>query len=101
MPVDWIGFGYAAAITLGGVLGYKKKGSVMSLIAGLVFGSLSGYGAYAVSNDPKDVKLSLFAAFTLTTIMGVRYRRSKKFMPAGLIAFLSLLMVLRLGFMLL
>lgn len=26
MAVDWIGFGYAAAIALGGFMGYKRKG---------------------------------------------------------------------------
>lgn len=34
-------------------------GSVMSLIAGLVFGGLSAYGAYNVSNDPKDILVLL------------------------------------------
>ncbi|MBN3320834.1 TM14C protein, partial [Atractosteus spatula] len=59
MPVDWIGFGYAAAVALGGFMGYKRKGSVMSLIAGLLFGSLSAFGAYRLSIDPRDVKVSL------------------------------------------
>jgi len=26
MAVDWIGFGYAAAILFGGFMGYKRKG---------------------------------------------------------------------------
>lgn len=26
MAVDWIGFGYAAAIAIGGFIGYKRKG---------------------------------------------------------------------------
>lgn len=26
MAVDWIGFGYAAAIALGGFMGYKRRG---------------------------------------------------------------------------
>lgn len=33
--------------------------SVMSLIAGLVFGGLSAYGAYNISNDPKNIQVSL------------------------------------------
>lgn len=35
------------------------KGSVMSLMAGLVFGLLSAYGAFNVSNNPSDIKYSL------------------------------------------
>lgn len=31
----------------------------MSLMAGLVFGGLSAYGALNVSNDPRDIKVSL------------------------------------------
>uniref|UniRef100_A0A8C0ZUT8 Transmembrane protein 14A n=1 Tax=Castor canadensis TaxID=51338 RepID=A0A8C0ZUT8_CASCN len=76
-------------------------GGVPSLIAGLFFGFLAGYGAYRVSNDKRDVKLSLFTAFFLATIMGVRFKRSKKIMPAGLVAGLSFMMVLRLVLLLL
>ncbi|XP_026983302.1 transmembrane protein 14A isoform X2 [Orcinus orca] len=77
------------------------KGGVLSLIAGLSVGFLAGCGAYRVSNDKRDVKLSLFTAFFLATIMGVRFKRSKKIMPAGLVAGLSLMMILRLVLLLL
>ncbi|XP_069418946.1 transmembrane protein 14A isoform X2 [Ovis canadensis] len=76
-------------------------GGVLSLIAGLFIGFFAAYGAYRVSNDKRDVKLSLFTAFFLTTMMGVRFKRSKKIMPAGLVAGLSLLMILRLQLLLL
>uniref|UniRef100_A0A8C0NPA6 Transmembrane protein 14A n=1 Tax=Canis lupus familiaris TaxID=9615 RepID=A0A8C0NPA6_CANLF len=101
LPMDLIGFGYAALVTFGSILGYKRRGGLPSLIAGLFVGFLAGYGAYRVSNDKRDVKLSLFTAFFLATIMGVRYKRSKKIMPAGLVAGLSLMMILRLVLLLL
>ncbi|XP_059877648.1 transmembrane protein 14A isoform X1 [Delphinus delphis] len=78
-----------------------SKGGVLSLIAGLSVGFLAGCGAYRISNDKRDVKLSLFTAFFLATIMGVRFKRSKKIMPAGLVAGLSLMMILRLVLLLL
>ncbi|XP_057349735.1 transmembrane protein 14A isoform X1 [Manis pentadactyla] len=84
--MDLIGFGYAALLTFGSILGYKRRGGVPSLIAGLFIGFLAFYGACRVSIDKRDVKLSLFTAFFLATIMGVRYKRSKKIMPAGLVA---------------
>ncbi|XP_003215488.1 transmembrane protein 14A [Anolis carolinensis] len=96
MSVDWVGFGYAAIVALGGAVGYIRKGSKISLIAGVIFGLMAAYGAYWVTHDPKDVKMSLFTAFLLTVIMGVRFKRTKKLMPAGIVATLSLLMVLRL-----
>uniref|UniRef100_A0A8C5MFH6 Transmembrane protein 14A n=1 Tax=Leptobrachium leishanense TaxID=445787 RepID=A0A8C5MFH6_9ANUR len=96
MAVDWIGFGYAALLAIGGFMGYSRKGSVMSLVAGLSFGIVSGYGAYCVSHDQSDIKISLIAAGALTAIMGLRYSKSRKIMPAGIIALMSLFMVLRL-----
>ncbi|XP_034408468.1 transmembrane protein 14A [Cyclopterus lumpus] len=96
MAVDWIGFGYAAAIAFGGFMGYNRKGSVMSLMAGLVFGWLSAYGAYNVSYDPKDIKVSLFTSGVLSLVMGMRYKKSGKLLPAGIMSGLSLLMVFRL-----
>ncbi|XP_044866882.1 transmembrane protein 14A isoform X1 [Mauremys mutica] len=101
MAIDWIGFGYAIVVALGGVVGYTRKGSIVSLVAGLFFGLMSGYGAYCVTHDSRDVKISFFSAFILTIVMGMRFKRSKKLIPGGLIAGLSLLMILRLVFLLL
>nr|XP_034980904.1 transmembrane protein 14C-like [Zootoca vivipara] len=97
MGLDWIGFGYAALVASGGMIGYAKAGSVPSLAAGLLFGGLAGLGAYQLSQDSKNIWLSLIASGTLAGIMGIRFYNSGKFMPAGLIAGASLLMVGRLG----
>ncbi|XP_042321532.1 transmembrane protein 14C-like isoform X2 [Sceloporus undulatus] len=86
MGVDWIGFGYAALVASGGMIGYAKAGSVPSLAAGLLFGSLAGLGAYQLSQDPKNIWLSLIASGTLAGVMGARFYSSGKIMPAGLIA---------------
>ncbi|XP_078395285.1 transmembrane protein 14C-like [Cetorhinus maximus] len=97
MAVDWLGFGYAALVASGGLLGYVKAGSVPSLAAGLFFGSAAGFGAYQITRDPKNVWLSLIASGTLTGVMGMRFYNSRKFMPAGLVAGASILMLGRLG----
>ncbi|XP_030302712.1 transmembrane protein 14A isoform X1 [Calypte anna] len=86
MAIDWVGFAYAALLAVGGVVAYTRKGSKISLAAGLTFGSVAGYGAYCITRDPRNVKISLFSAFLLTIIMGMRFKRSKKLMPAGLVA---------------
>lgn len=86
----------------------------MSLMAGLVFGGLSAYGALNVSNDPSNIKISLceygsghrnwptagnipsvasqwsctlfaVASGLLAVVMGVRYKNSGKVMPAGML----------------
>ncbi|KAM6433615.1 transmembrane protein 14A isoform 3-T3 [Rhynochetos jubatus] len=59
MAVDWVGFAYAALLAVGGVMGYTRKGSKISLAAGLTFASVTGYGAYCVTQDPRNVKISL------------------------------------------
>lgn len=96
MKIDWIGYGYAAAIAIGGFMGYKRKGSVMSLMAGLVFGGLSAYGAYNISQDSTDVTVLLVSSGVLAIVMGMRYKKSRKLMPAGVMTGLSLFMVFRL-----
>ncbi|XP_061821452.1 transmembrane protein 14C [Nerophis lumbriciformis] len=101
MSVDWVGYGYAALVASGGVIGYVKAGSVPSLAAGLLFGGIAGVGAYQVSNDPNNVLLSLATSGALTGIMGKRFYGSRKFMPAGLMAGASLLMVAKLSMVLL
>ncbi|XP_066459757.1 transmembrane protein 14A isoform X2 [Eleutherodactylus coqui] len=96
MAIDWIGFGYAALLLFGGFMGFFRKGSIVSLAAGFTFGLLAAYGALRVSNNPKDIRISLIAALTLSVIMGLRYNRSRKLMPAGLLAVLSISMILKL-----
>ncbi|XP_054893299.1 transmembrane protein 14C isoform X1 [Poeciliopsis prolifica] len=101
MTVDWIGYGYATLVASGGVVGYVKAGSVPSLAAGLLFGGLAGFGAYQISNDPNNVWVSLATSGALSAVMGKRFYGSRKFMPAGLIAGASLLMVGKLSLTLL
>ncbi|KAG7488611.1 hypothetical protein MATL_G00036730 [Megalops atlanticus] len=97
MSVDWVGYGYAALVASGGIMGYVKAGSVPSLAAGLLFGGVAGIGAYQISQNPKDVWVSLAASGTLAGIMGMRFFKSRKFMPAGLMAAASVLMVGKIG----
>ncbi|XP_037085305.1 transmembrane protein 14C-like [Pollicipes pollicipes] len=97
MPVDILAYGYAATVAAGGIIGYAKAGSVMSLGAGLLFGGTLGYGAHQVSQDPQKYHLSLATSSVLTTMMGYRFLSGGKFMPAGLIAGISVLFVARYG----
>lgn len=97
MPVDLFGYGYAAAVALGGVAGYVKAGSVMSLGAGLLFGGVLAEGARQVSADPSSCHLSLATSSFLAALMGYRFINSGKVMPAGMVAALSLVFAVRYG----
>ncbi|XP_027229304.1 transmembrane protein 14C [Penaeus vannamei] len=97
MGADYISYAYASAVALGGIIGYAKAGSIPSLGAGLLFGSVLGYGAYQLSENPNNYYLTLGTSTALGGLMGMRFLNSGKFMPPGLIAVMSLAMVARLG----
>ncbi|OWA50562.1 hypothetical protein BV898_15073 [Hypsibius exemplaris] len=94
---DYLGYVYAAVVAAGGVTGYAKAGSVPSLAMGLLFGGVLGLGAYMVSQDRGNVLLSTIASGVLTGVMGSRFLKTGAFMPAGMVASLSFLMLLRYG----
>lgn len=81
-------------------MGYMKAGSATSLAAGLLFGLLAAVGAYLASQNPRNVWLSLGTSGTLAVVMGLRFLKSGKFMPAGFMTLASALMLLRLIYML-
>lgn len=88
---DYLGYAYAAIVFLGGAIGYLKAGSTMSLLSGVTFGGAMGYAANLVSKNPtnKNANAIAFAlAATLLIFMGMRFNRSGKFMPAGLVSLL-------------
>ncbi|GAA6236090.1 transmembrane protein 14C-like [Lates japonicus] len=93
MAVDWIGYSYSVLVSVGGIIGYVKAGSVTSLAAGLLFGLLAAVGAYLASQNPRNVWLSLGTSGTLAIVMGQRFLNSWKFMPAGLMTLASALML--------
>ncbi|KAF9796079.1 hypothetical protein SFRURICE_012972 [Spodoptera frugiperda] len=84
MGVDILSFAYAATVAAGGIMGYAKAGSVPSLGAGLIFGSILGVGAYQLSQDPSNYTLM--------------YYNSRKFMPAGLVFCMSVGMLAKIVF---
>jgi uncharacterized membrane protein (UPF0136 family) len=94
---DYISYGYALMVLAGGVAGYMKAGSTASLAAGVLFGSIAAYGAYQTTLNPRNLQVGLTVSGALLALMGYRFYNSGKFMPAGLVAGLSLLQVARLG----
>ncbi|XP_011206836.1 PREDICTED: transmembrane protein 14 homolog [Bactrocera latifrons] len=95
MSTDLIGFLYAATVAAGGIMGYVKAGSIPSLGAGVAFGAILGVGAYYNSQDPPRPLLQLGTSVALAGIMGSRWQRSGKMMPAGMICIISVAAILR------
>jgi uncharacterized membrane protein (UPF0136 family) len=74
---------------LGGTLGYVRKGSTPSLIAGVVFGSLLIGSGYIIAKTDSQHQGHLLATATsgfMALGMAHRYTKTTKFMPAGMVA---------------
>jgi uncharacterized membrane protein (UPF0136 family) len=86
---------YAVLLAVGGVIGYLKAGSRPSLIAGLL-SALVALVALALSarNNRWGFLLGLLLSVALVVLFGYRYGvKTRKFMPSGLLAVTSLIVV--------
>lgn len=72
-------------------------GSVPSLGAGLVFGSALAIGAIQASQNPPNYGVQLCAGSVLAALMGYRYYKTSKLMPAGVVCVFSVFIITRIG----
>ena len=80
---------YGGLLVLGGAIGFAKKQSVPSLVAGSGSGLLV---LYLTQSGVESNKLALqLISLALFLGMGFRANKSGKFMPAGLVSLLSAL----------
>ncbi|EGC37528.1 hypothetical protein DICPUDRAFT_91611 [Dictyostelium purpureum] len=87
-------YAYAVLLAIGGIIGYLKAGSMPSLVMGVLSGAAVGYSAnLTVTNRRLGTQLTLFLSFVLLLIMGSRFYNSQKFMPAGLVALFSFIVL--------
>jgi len=106
--VLWI---YVGLLVLGGLIGYFKAGSKISLIMSLAFAApiaLVAAGIIRVAYDRREtvngvtrfhlhLDLADVLIFTLLLFFGLKFIKKKKFMPAGLMVIASIAaLVLRL-----
>lgn len=73
---------------MGGTIGYLKKGSKASLIAGLTVGSLMLGSSYLIAKTDRVFEGHALATATsglLAMAMGQRYMQAGKFMPSGMV----------------
>jgi uncharacterized membrane protein (UPF0136 family) len=86
---------YAVLLIVGGVIGFVKAKSLPSLIAGVVSGliALICVGLSATDNEAIGYSLGLALAIMLFLFFGTRALSSRKFIPAGLLAVSSVLVI--------
>jgi len=90
---DVTGYAFGALVATGGIMGFVKKRSLPSLLAGVTFGGLAAFGAYDASENPDTPYVGAAVSGLLGTAMGARALKSKSFMPAGAVSILSLAML--------
>ena len=89
---------YGALVLAGGVMGYRKAQSTASLTAGLAFGiSLMVTGAMLWGGRRQEWWVAIGLTAALLIVMGVRYVKTRKFMPAGLMCVLSVAVLVALA----
>lgn len=90
---------YGMIMMLGGVMGYLKVGSKASLLSGVGMGlALLGSG-YGVWHERREALIaSVVIAALLVALFAIRLAKTKRFMPAGVLAILSLAAVIIFGF---
>jgi uncharacterized membrane protein (UPF0136 family) len=82
--------GYAALLVVGGLIGFLKAKSRPSLIAGVTSAILATLSAVAMSFDFRvGCALGALLAVSLAVFFGARLRRTRKWMPAGLMLIVS------------
>lgn len=81
---------YGLFSIIGGITGYQKAGSQMSLISGLISGLLLLIGAFFLFNGVLlGLALSGLVSLLLVIVFIVRLVKTKAFMPAGLMVILG------------
>jgi uncharacterized membrane protein (UPF0136 family) len=82
---------YAVVMILGGIAGFVRVGSKASLISGVGFGLIllgSGYGVWR--GYQSSLVSAEVIALLLVVLFAIRYAKKHRFMPAGMLAILSL-----------
>jgi len=85
---------YGVIMILGGIAGFARVGSKASLISGVGFGLmllLSGIGVWNGSQN--SLIVAILIALLLVVLFAIRYVKKRRFMPAGVLAILSLVAV--------
>ena len=89
--IVWV---YGALVLVGGVMGWIKAQSKPSLMSGVGFGvALLFSGWFIWQGDRHALLGTAVLAGVLLIVMGIRFGATSKFMPAGLVAGLSLVVL--------
>ena len=91
---------YAGILIAGGIAGWRLSGSRISLTAGLTSAAMLAI-AYrlALSYLLAGHLLAVLVSLGLTVMFGLRFRKTKKVMPAGMMLAVSAIVLATLGWL--
>ncbi len=81
--------GYAVLLVVGGLIGYRKAGSRPSLIAGSISGAVALLAAGLMLQDGRAIWLGVVLAAMMLIVFTIRFTKTRKFMPSGLLGVVS------------
>ena len=84
MVILWI---YIVLLVAGGLMGFLKAGSKISLIASLAFAAALSLCAMGLL---RPMLLADILLLVLLIVFGMRFAKGKKFMPAGLMVLVTI-----------
>ncbi|MBF2026163.1 MAG: TMEM14 family protein [Oscillatoriales cyanobacterium C42_A2020_001] len=89
----WLLLLYAVLVIAGGVMGYVKAQSQPSLISGVTSGIalLIAWLITFFQSYTTGMAVATLLAIALLIVFAIRFRKTGKFMPAGLMAIVSLI----------
>jgi uncharacterized membrane protein (UPF0136 family) len=89
---------YGIFILIGGILGHIRAASTVSLVMGILSGGLLLIAAGAVFGKQKwGIPLALIVTFILDTFFSYRFLTTLNFIPSGLLALVSLIVLILLA----
>lgn len=90
---------YGLILIAGGAIGYVRAGSLVSLVAGVVFGlAAMAAGALAFRSPSAGLVMGFALSLTVGALFAWRFISTRALMPAGITLVLSVLMVISLTF---
>jgi uncharacterized membrane protein (UPF0136 family) len=89
---------YGTLLIAGGIVGYRKAGSLPSVIAGTISGLLALAALGASTQGILGFQVGAVLAALMLVVFDIRYVKTRKFMPSGLLATISLVVLTILGF---
>ena len=82
--------GYAILLLGGGLFGFLKARSRPSLLAGTIGGALALVASGIMASDFRGIWLGIAPALMMTVVFAIRFRKTGKFMPSGMLGVVSL-----------